>query len=120
RRDHRPVGVLRARLRGGGRPGCGVDGSEVALMSLEFLIPSRLWWLLVVPAIGLLYLYLSSLRPRSRKRLTNLDRVLPRDKTWKRHLAVGMALLAIAALVVAYAKPKDFTEVPRERATVVV
>ena len=89
-------------------------------MSLEFLIPSRLWWLLVVPAIGLLYLYLSSLRPRSRKRITNLDRVLPRDRAWKRHLAVGMALLAIASLVVAYAKPKDFTEVPRERATVVV
>ncbi|MGA4507170.1 VWA domain-containing protein [Propionibacteriaceae bacterium G1746] len=92
----------------------------MALMSLEFMLPQRLWWLLVVPAIGLLYLYLNSLRPRSRKRASKLDLVLPRDKAWKRHVAVLTALLAIASLVVAYAKPKDFTEVPRERATVVL
>lgn len=89
-------------------------------MSLEFLLPDRLWWLLVVPAVALLYFYLSSLRPKSRRRASRLDLVLPRDKAWKRHLAVGLALLAIASLVVAYAKPKDFTEVPRERATVVL
>ena len=91
-------------------------------MTLEFLLPNRLWWLLIIPVIGGLYLYLNTLRPRSRKpaRSSRLDLVLPRDRAWKRHLAVGMALLAIASLVVAYAKPKDFTEVPRERATVVV
>ncbi|MGD8214635.1 VWA domain-containing protein [Aestuariimicrobium sp. Y1814] len=92
----------------------------MALMSLEFLLPQRLWWLLVVPAIGLLYLYLASLRPASRRRSSKLDLVLPRDRAWKRHLAVILALLAMVSLIVAYAKPKDFTEVPRERATVVV
>ncbi|MGA4668685.1 VWA domain-containing protein [Propionibacteriaceae bacterium Y1923] len=92
----------------------------MAIMSLEFLLPQRLWWLLVVPAIGLLYLYLASLRPASRRRSSKLDLVLPRDRAWKRHLAVILALLAMVSLIVAYAKPKDFTEVPRERATVVV
>lgn len=89
-------------------------------MNLEFLLPHRLWWLVVVPAIGLLYWYLSGLRPRSRQRAGKLSYVLPRDRAWKRHLAVGLALLAIASLVVAYAKPKDYTDVPRDRATVVV
>lgn len=86
----------------------------------DFLLPGRLWWLLVVPIIGALYLYLDRLRPVSRPRASKLDLVLPRERAWKRHLAVGTALLAIASLVVAYAKPKDFTEVPRERATVVM
>lgn len=90
-------------------------------MSLEFLLPDRLWWLLLIPLIGGIYLYLSSLRPRRRRRsASRLDLVIPRDKAWKRHLAVALALLAIGSLVVAYAKPKDYTEVPRERATVVV
>lgn len=89
-------------------------------MSLEFLLPHRLWWLMVVPAIGLLYWYLGQLRPMTRRRSHKLDLVLPRDKPWKRHLAVVSALLALTSLVIAYAKPKDYTEVPRERATVVV
>lgn len=88
-------------------------------MSLEFLMPGRLWWLLLVPAIGGLYLYLSSRLPKGR-RGSVLDRVLPRDRTWKRWLAVLTSLLAMTALVVAYAKPKDFTNVPRDRATVVI
>ena len=89
-------------------------------MSPEFLLPHRLWWLLIVPVIGGLYWYLSSLRPRAKRRASKLDLVLPKDKAWKRHLAVATALLAIASLIVAYAKPKDYTKVPRDRATVVV
>lgn len=88
-------------------------------MTLEFLRPDRLWWLLVVPVIGLAYLYLASRLPR-RHKASRLDRVLPKDRPWKRWLAVLASLLAITSLVVAYAKPKDYTNVPRDRATVVI
>ncbi len=46
--------------------------------------------------------------------------MLPKQQAWKRHVAVGAAVLALAALNVAFAQPKGEVEVPRERATVVI
>jgi Ca-activated chloride channel family protein len=46
--------------------------------------------------------------------------VLPKQQAWKRHVAVGAAVLALGALNVAFAQPKGEVEVPRERATVVL
>lgn len=91
-------------------------------MSLEFLLPNRLWWLLVPIGLAGLYALLLMRQPalNSRGRGSRLRMVLPTDKAWKRHLAVATAVLSMVALVVAYAKPKDFTEVPRDRATVVL
>ena len=51
---------------------------------------------------------------------TMLDLVIPRDRTWLRHLAVGLSILSLLTLTVAFAKPKDQVSVPRERATIVV
>jgi Ca-activated chloride channel homolog len=48
------------------------------------------------------------------------DLVIPRDRTWSRHLAVGLSILSLLTLTLAFAKPKDQVSVPRERATVVV
>jgi len=87
---------------------------------LEFLAPQRLWWLLLIPAIGLGYWLLNGRFRPSRKPRTRLDLVIPRDQSWKRHTAVALALASLASLVVAFAMPKDFTTVPRDRATVVV
>lgn len=88
---------------------------------IEFLAPHRLWWLLLVPAIGLVYLALSSRLRTGRGGIrTRLDRVIPRDKPWKRHLSVALALASLASLVVAYSMPKAYSEVPRDRATIVV
>ncbi|HSN44213.1 MAG TPA: VWA domain-containing protein [Propionibacteriaceae bacterium] len=87
---------------------------------IEFLAPMRLWWLLLIPVIALSYWLLNSrLRPSRRPR-TRLDMVIPRDQAWKRHTAVAMALASLAALVLAFSMPKDFTTIPRDRATVVV
>lgn len=91
------------------------------LLNIEFMAPWRLWWLLLVPVIALLYWGLSRrLVTTKRGQRTRLDRVIPRDKAWKRHAAVVAALLSLASLVVAYAMPKDYTQVPRDRATVVI
>jgi Ca-activated chloride channel family protein len=48
------------------------------------------------------------------------DLVIPRDRTWLRHLAVGLSILSLLTLTLAFAKPKDEVSVPRERATIVV
>jgi Ca-activated chloride channel family protein len=89
---------------------------------LSFLEPSRLWLLLLIPV--LVGLYLALVRRASRRRATvgrtMFDLVIPRDRTWLRHLAVGLSILSLATLTLAFAKPKDEVSVPRERATVVV
>src|SRR5688500_5285212 len=89
---------------------------------LSFLAPSRLWLLLLIPPLVGLYLWLVQ-RQRSRKSQigrTMFDLVIPRDRTWLRHLAVGLSILSLLTLTVAFAKPKDQVSVPRERATIVV
>ncbi len=89
---------------------------------LQFMRPERLWWLLIIPVLLLLYFgLLWRRRSRARHRaIGRLERVLPQQQAWKRHLAVGAAVLSLAALNVAYAQPKGQVEVPRDRATVVL
>ena len=89
---------------------------------LSFLAPSRLWLLLLIPLLVGLYVWLVQ-RKRNRTKgmgKTMFDLVIPRDRTWLRHLAVGLSILSLLTLTVAFAKPKDQVSVPRERATIVV
>ena len=89
---------------------------------LSFLAPSRLWLLLLIPALVGLYLWLVQRKKNRNRQLgrTMFDLVIPRDRTWLRHVAVGLSILSLLTLTVAFAKPKDQVSVPRERATVVV
>ena len=89
---------------------------------ISFFHPERLWLLLLVPVLFLAYFALLR-RSTSRSRkygIDNLDRVLPKQASWKRHIAVFAAVISLASLVVAFAQPKDSVNVPRERATIVV
>lgn len=89
---------------------------------ISFFHPERLWLLGVVPVLLLAYLLLLR-RKASRSRthgIDRLDKVMPRQASWKRHVAVSAAVLSLASLVVAFAQPKDSVNVPRERATVVI
>jgi len=92
------------------------------MFELEFMRPERLWWLALIPLlIGLYVLLLWRRRSKARPHaITNLERVLPKQQAWKRHSAVAAAVLALAALNVAFAQPKGEVEVPRERATIVI
>jgi Ca-activated chloride channel homolog len=94
----------------------------VMIPMLSFLAPSRLWLLLLIPALVGLYLWLVQRKKSRNAQLgrTMFDLVIPRDRTWLRHLAVGLSILSLLTLTVAFAKPKDQVSVPRERATVVV
>ncbi len=89
----------------------------------EFLNPNRLWALVVLPALIILYVYLLRRKDRVGMRYTNtgvLGAVLPKQARWRRHLAVAMSLASLVALVVAWARPLGIEKVPRERATVIL
>ncbi|MCC2592744.1 VWA domain-containing protein [Tessaracoccus sp. OS52] len=88
-------------------------------LALEFLAPGRLWALLVIPAIAVLYVFLSGRRTKANVS-NRLKLVIPKDAAWKRHGAVLLALLSLASLILAWAMPKDYANVPRDRASVVV
>lgn len=89
---------------------------------LQFLAPSRLWLLVLIPALVGLYLWMVQRKRNRNKHVgrTLFDLVIPRDRTWVRHLAVGLSILSLLTLTLAFAKPKDQVSVPRERATIVV
>ncbi|GAB3821327.1 VWA domain-containing protein [Tessaracoccus terricola] len=88
-------------------------------LALEFLAPNRLWALLVIPLVAILYVVLSGKQTKS-KVSNRLKLVLPKDAAWKRHGAVLLALLSLASLIIAWAMPKDYANQPRDRASVVV
>ncbi len=94
----------------------------MALIPTEFMRPDRLWWLILIPVLAALYVFLLWRRRSTSKahRINNLERVLPKQQAWKRHLAVGLAILALAALNIAFAQPKAEVDVPRDRATIVL
>lgn len=94
-------------------------------MNLEqmFLNPERLWWLLLVPVLVGLYIFLSRRKNRSGMRFTNtgvLGAVVPVQSQWRRHLAVALTLLSLIALTVAWSRPSGVDRVPRERATIIL
>lgn len=88
-----------------------------------FLAPARLWGLLAVVALALAYAASALLRRRYTVRFTNLpllETVAPRRPGWRRHVAAAAFLLAIVAMLLAWARPADEVLVPKERATVVL
>jgi Ca-activated chloride channel family protein len=90
---------------------------------MEFFSPGRLWLLLLVPAMLAAYLVAQRRRAQYARRFSEvplLDQAVWRGPRWRRHAAVGLALLAVGSCVVAFAQPKGKVKVPRERATIVV
>jgi Ca-activated chloride channel family protein len=89
---------------------------------LQFLAPARLWLLLIIPLLVGGYLLLARRRASRRRAMgrTMFDLVIPKDRVWVRHVAVGLSILSLLTLTLAFAKPKDEVSVPRERATIVV
>ncbi len=90
---------------------------------LSFLDPGRLWFLLVVPALVVLYIWATLRKNRFGMRFTNtsvLARVVARQSQWRRHLAVALSLVSLVTLVLAWARPNGVERVPRERATIVL
>jgi Ca-activated chloride channel family protein len=90
---------------------------------MNFLAPQLLLGLLLIPiAIGF-YLWAQRRRSRYAVRFTNLallSNLAPRRPAWRRHLPSALYLGAIAALLLALARPTMTMAVPREDATVML
>jgi Ca-activated chloride channel family protein len=90
---------------------------------MSFLSPGRLVLLVVVAALLAAYVVVQRQRKPYALRFTNVEllaSVAPRRASWRRHLAAGASLVALALLVLAFARPVRTVAVPRETATVML
>ena len=91
--------------------------------NLEFLHPGRLWWLLTIAVLFVGYVVMQFVRRGAAVRFTNvslLDKIAPERPNWRRHIPALFLLLGLAGMVLAYAEPAAVTEVPSERATIML
>lgn len=90
---------------------------------MTFADPILLAGLLLVPAALVVYRLIQRRRSRYAVRFTNvalLENLVPRTPAWRRHVPPGLYLVAMAALVVALARPSMAVAVPREEATIIL
>lgn len=90
---------------------------------MTFASPELLLALLLVPAAIAVYLLVQRRRNRYVVRFTNVDllsNLAPRTPSWRRHVPPVLYLAAIAALVIALARPSMMVAIPREEATIVL
>jgi Ca-activated chloride channel homolog len=90
---------------------------------MSFESPALLIGLLLVPLALLGYLALERRSSRYGVRFTNLDvlaSVVEERRPWGRHLTAALLLAAVAALLIALARPTVTVAAPQERATVVL
>ncbi|HET9608945.1 MAG TPA: VWA domain-containing protein [Acidimicrobiales bacterium] len=90
---------------------------------MRFLVEWRLFLLVGVGALAGMWAAVARQRRRHVLRFTNvelLDVVAPRDPGWRRHVPPVIFLVALAALVLGFARPVRATRVADERATVVL
>jgi Ca-activated chloride channel homolog len=90
---------------------------------VSFASPFVLWGLLVIPLGLFAYWLVQRRRIKYTARFTNLDllaNVVDASPGRRRHIPALLALAALAALVVAMARPQDVVAVPRDDATVVL
>ena len=90
---------------------------------MTFADPILLLGLLVVPAALVLYRLVQRRRSRYAVRFTNVDllgNLVPRTPAWRRHVPPALYVVAMAALVLALARPSMAVQVPREEATIIL
>ena len=90
---------------------------------MTFIWPDFLWGLLLLPLLVLLYVWLLRRRKKTTLRYASLSLVkeaLGRRGVWKRHLPPALLLTAIAALLVAAARPAAIIRLPSQQETIVL
>jgi Ca-activated chloride channel family protein len=90
---------------------------------MSFAWPAALLSLALIPLLVLAYALIQRRRVKYAMRFTNLDllaNVVDRSPGWRRHLPPLFALAALAALLVALARPETTIAVPRDEASVVL
>lgn len=90
---------------------------------MSFLWPNLLWLLLALPALVGLYVWLLRRRKRAVLRYASLALVkeaIGGGQRWRRHLPPALFLLALAAMLVAVARPTAVVTLPSQHDTVVL
>jgi Ca-activated chloride channel family protein len=90
---------------------------------VTFLSAWRLWFLLAVAVVAVVYVLLQRRRKTYALRFSSselFESVAPASPGFRRHIPATIFLLALATLVTAMAQPARQVRVPRERATVIV
>ena len=89
---------------------------------MSFGHPLLLLTLLVVPATILALRLAERRRMRYAVKYTNVDvlAAVAAGRPWRRYVPTGLALLALATLCVAFARPHATSLVPKERATIIL
>jgi Ca-activated chloride channel homolog len=93
------------------------------MTAMSFLAPSRLWLLVLLAGLVVLYVWMQQRRRHYAVRFTNLDllsSVAPRRPGWRRHVAAGLVALGLASMVIAIARPQRDERIAREHATIML
>jgi Ca-activated chloride channel family protein len=89
---------------------------------MTFQWPEFLWLLAGLPLLVALYVYLLRRRKKFAVRYSNLEllKTAMAGSTWRRHLPPAIVLLALAALIVAVARPNAVMTLPSQHETVIM
>jgi Ca-activated chloride channel family protein len=93
------------------------------MTAMDFMEPTRLWFLLGVGVILAAYVVGQFQRRRYAMRFSSshlLDKVAPKRAGWGRHLLAAVFLLGLSTAVVASAQPQGDVKVPKQRATIML
>jgi Ca-activated chloride channel family protein len=88
---------------------------------MTFLWPHNLWWMLVLPLLPLLYLWL--LRRRGKPALMYSSLRVVREaagRPWRRHVPPALMFLALSLLLLALARPTAPVSLPWARSTILL
>src|SRR5207253_11188682 len=115
---HRRGQSRRARACPRDRPGL----RDLRGRQMSFGRPLLLLTLLAVPLAVLALRLVERRRMRYAVKYTNLEvlAAVAGGRPWRRYVPTGLALLALATLCVAFARPHATSLVPKERATVIL
>ncbi len=90
---------------------------------MEFHSPSMLWLLLALPLLVLAYIWVQRRRKKYAVRFSSLllmKQAVVRGPGWRRHIPPFLFLLALAALMLALARPQAIVTLPAREGTVIL
>ena len=111
----------RSRLAGGGMPS---TWSKCRMKRrMNFLWPEALWLLALLPLLLLLYVWLLRRKRKAAVRYANLGMIkeaMGAGSKIRRHVPPALFLLALAALIVAMARPVATVTLPTQKQTIIL
>jgi Ca-activated chloride channel family protein len=92
-------------------------------LPMTFIWPEMLWGLIALPLLILLYVWLQRRRKKTTLRYASLGLVreaLGKSIAWRRHLPPALLFVAIAALLLATARPAAVITLPSQQETIIL